>query len=110
MPITAPIHPSSQYPMMPAAAAPTSAGVGNEAMISARKSTGGPFQGLHQLLRGLSHGRLAGIYALLNHVAEVPNEALHRPSGSISKRANGMSFHLSRHVEQQLDLALLGFS
>src|SRR6478735_350221 len=45
---------------------------------------------------------------LFDDVAEMPDQALHRPGGGIPERADGVALDLIGHVEQHVDLALLG--
>ena len=42
-------------------------------------------------------------------MAEVADEPLHRPRRSVAQRADGVALDLLRDIEQQVDLALLGF-
>src|SRR5438552_16696047 len=64
----------------------------------------------HRRLRGIGRARRGRpvhqrAALVLDHVfefvAEVLQEALHRPSGGIAQRANGMALDSIRHIEQQ---------
>src|SRR5262245_50635666 len=48
------------------------------------------------------------IDALLDDVAEMPNETLYRPGRRIAQSADCMTFDLVGHIEQHVDLAFLG--
>src|SRR6478735_2158461 len=46
--------------------------------------------------------------ALFDFRTEVPDQTLDRPGSRIAERADSMPFDLLRHLEQHVDLALLG--
>src|SRR5262245_38525485 len=52
----------------------------------------------------------AGVDALLDHVAEMPDQALDGPSGRVAERADGMALDLIADIEQHIDLGLLGLA
>jgi hypothetical protein len=41
---------------------------------------------------------------------EVTDQALDRPGSRIAKRTNRVAFHLLGHIEQHVDLVMLGFA
>ena len=51
-----------------------------------------------------------GVDPLFDHMAEMADEALHRPGRGIAERADGVALDLLGHVEQHVDLALLGLT
>ena len=56
-----------------------------------------------------ANGRVAlRVDALLDDVAEMADETLHRPGGGVAQRADGVALDLVAHLEQHIDLALLG--
>ena len=65
---------------------------------------------LRDLLRRDSQRRLAVLDALLDHRAEVAQEALHGPRGGVAERADGAALDLLRDVEQQVDFRELGLA
>src|SRR4030095_8829573 len=52
----------------------------------------------------------AGVDARLDHVAEMPDQALDGPGGGVAERADGMAFDLIADIEQHIDLCLLGLA
>ncbi len=48
--------------------------------------------------------------ALLDHMAKMADQALHRPGGGVAQRADGVAFDLMADIEQHIDLALLGLA
>src|SRR5512143_3547567 len=60
--------------------------------------------------RGRERLRGLRVDPLLDDVAEMADQSLHRPGRGIAECADGMALHLIAHVEQHIDLALLGLA